>query len=417
MVNDQNYSLLGLSGKLQVILIFLPTSIRLMGFFFLTPYIQPLGSIRSSISSRKSSTRSCYSTSTVKTSTSTIKKNSGNFDGSNIRKKSLKERKLSLPCNSNKSSVSDQEKFITAFYQNLKKIDDETSSESSFSDEGEKFDAKARAIDLCIHETSNYRRTEEYVLQHANVGNYDNEDEDSIFIDTEEDEGFHPETPKPFTKDEKKSYNKDAAKSKSSTSKKVSKRLSQQSSIFTDHKEIDSKRLNALLFDFNSNFIPNKFDTVPKSKLNRAKSLPPRPRGLHKHVISEASSSDQQKIKKEALNEIQDESDISVSTDSAHGSTRSISTASSDTFSSYNYNSPRASVPMNFIPGFTTPQQGRPRNRSLPVSLTVFRKASFCFKGVTCRIYQNSPRTYRALAHAGCVALIIPAPESHKCKH
>ena len=45
------------------------------------------------------------------------------------------------------------------------------------------------------------------------------------------------------------------------------------------------------------------------------------------------------------------------------------------------------------------------------------RKVSFCFRGVPFRVYNNTPRTHRALAHAGCIALIIPSPENHKCNH
>ena len=137
---------------------------------------------------------------------------------------------------------------------------------------------------------------------------------------------------------------------------------------------------------------------------------------------------------------VESDSDSSCSTDSAQGSDRSISTVSSLSISRHNHHhhhskqqnkqhqqqihkisSPyKGPVPKNnFIPGqtrrLTSSKQHASSTAAAPTTAKG-RKVSFCFRGVSFRVYNNTPRTYRALAHAGCIALIIPSPENHKCK-
>ena len=147
---------------------------------------------------------------------------------------------------------------------------------------------------------------------------------------------------------------------------------------------------------------------------------------------------------------VDSDSDSSCSTDSAHGSDRSMSTVSSISISrgpqhskitsnsnrqqqQYKHNQvhkiPSASykgpVPKNnFIPGQSKRSAATPSSRHHSTSIVTAasstakgRKVSFCFRGVPFRVYNNTPRTHRALAHAGCIALIIPSPGNHKCNH
>ena len=77
----------------------------------------------------------------------------------------------------------------------------------------------------------------------------------------------------------------------------------------------------------------------------------------------------------------------------------------------------RHSVPLNFIPGVTNIERSNKtqRKQSSCTSIHFVEQATFCFKGVNCRIYKNTSKTYKALAHAACMGLVIPAPSSHKC--
>jgi len=380
------------------------------------------GSLRSSVVSRKSSAKSLRSTSTIKTTASaSIRKNSGNFDGWNIRKKSI-DRKTSIKSQHKISVSAQRDEILAAFYRNIEEVDDDTSSCSSSDSEEEK-SGKINKQKINLKEVSHHTRTEEYVIKHA--------------IDTSDvsDEGFFQNN-KPIKKNslvaKKTSIRQEEKedqliKSEIHSIKPDKLNRVSRSSAYTNHSEINYKRLNELIFDENSN-LTNKFDSLPKQKVNRTKSLPVRKPRSHLYnpvlqlhddfrkdipMIHEDIKFELKKSKKNIS-----DSEMSCSTDSACGSTHSISTVSSDSiFQSPRMKTHRTSVPMNFIPGLTSPTTGRPRNKSLPVSLTYFRKASFCFKGVTCRIFQNTPRTYRALAHAGCIGLVIPAPATHKCKH
>ena len=156
---------------------------------------------------------------------------------------------------------------------------------------------------------------------------------------------------------------------------------------------------------------------------------------------------------------VDSDSDSSCSTDSAHGSDRSMSSVSSISISrpqhinrlrngsqnrqqlqqqQQKHNqihkitssslSPayRGPVPKNnFIPGqsrksASASSSSKHHSATVATATSVAvkgRKVSFCFRGVPFRVYNNTPRTHKALAHAGCIALIIPSPENHKCNH
>ena len=70
-------------------------------------------------------------------------------------------------------------------------------------------------------------------------------------------------------------------------------------------------------------------------------------------------------------------------------------------------------VPMNFIPGQTKAMSRSERSNSL--ALNYIRKARFCFKGVTVKVDETIPRTFKAMAHAGMLSLSVLGPSDHRC--
>ncbi|XP_012553855.1 uncharacterized protein LOC100213018 isoform X2 [Hydra vulgaris] len=77
----------------------------------------------------------------------------------------------------------------------------------------------------------------------------------------------------------------------------------------------------------------------------------------------------------------------------------------------------RQSVPLNFIPGVKNAENLKKirKTKLLRNSLNFFEQATFCFQGISFQINKDESKTFKALAHAACMGLAIPAPSTHAC--
>ena len=356
-------------------------------FYFTLFY---LGSVASSIVSRKSSSRSIRSTTTVTSKNSEVRKNSGAFDGNNTRKSrhSTDSRKS--------SSTSQREQVIAEYYKELQFLEELQSEESSSEEEDE-------AI-ITLNEVSNQMKVEEYVMKHSNIDHEMGGDKAFIAETNNQNNNIH-ENRRPLTRiASTKLHLRDI--------NSLLRRNQRYTTVNIEEKTSSHRKIkDSAVCDINSNNMGKTFDIAPKrTKIRTEMSL---------EMYNEKRYGSYRRVTKKESFQFSDmtASDTSSSDSSTHGSNYSISTASSN---SNRLLSPRHSVPMNFIPGRTYPvvkSSNRPRNKSLPVPLSNIKTVTFCFKGITCQLSQNTPRTYKAFAHAGCVGLLAAAPSSHKCKH
>lgn len=382
------------------------------------------GSIASSVASRKSSTRSIRSTTTITSTRSTgsyIRRNTGTFDGGNSRQR--KKNTQRRP-----SASSQKDKIISDFYKELEQLQEMSSSSSSSEDEEEdenknkktKQKIKKKKVEKVeADDEANKRRIEEYVKQHSV---YDHTKNDNI----DDDEGFIPATPTPDRSYENKLRESQPVKKIESTKLNLRNTNKMERGVktvlnhnkYTCHADVTAKKLNNMFFHTNGGNVPNKFDNLPKTRIRRTQSAPSKPRNYNavtcniKHYQKDSYHKVSTKESPEDFEKAMSES--SCSTDSAHGSTRSISSMSSCSTQARGYPLHLPTVPHS---SSRTNPTGRPKNKSLPVSLNYIRRTSLCFRGVTCQVYHNASRVNKALTHAGCIGLAVPGASAHKCQH
>ncbi|XP_065661729.1 uncharacterized protein LOC100213018 isoform X4 [Hydra vulgaris] len=77
----------------------------------------------------------------------------------------------------------------------------------------------------------------------------------------------------------------------------------------------------------------------------------------------------------------------------------------------------RQSVPLNFIPGVKDAKNLKKirKTKLLRNSLNFVEHVTFCFQGISFQINKDESKTFKALAHAACMGLAIPAPSTHAC--
>lgn len=445
-----------------------------------------LGSLSSSIISRKSSSRSIGSNRsrktnrsatttrsniTVTSNSSYVKTNSGNFDGSNNKSR----RKNSLHRKSSTSSQRD--KRIAEFYKELEELEEMSDSSDSSDDE-------KPAKKIPVEEIKSHQRVEEYLMNlQQTVGDMRSDEDEGIMSDTTKSDL----TSEPDNEKYGKQHRSKTVSAPYTTTYPDSMNTSPvPSSGSKDRKCIPRPPLNMFMkhesLDYNKNSIDDEFDHNSRKK-HRARSLPTKPRGIaivdkdlqecfrnkenlrkelrtndelrntflkrdhdlrnsfrkkellkdsfyrnddgrgsyrkaNNHVwIPTTTKADHQRLPTKAELLFDVASELSYSTDSDHGSTQSLSTVSSVSVAQHRNHriNPAASVPKNFIPGQATKRRDQ-RKKNTSSHLEKVRTVSFCFKGITCSVQSNAPRTHRALAHAGCIGLIIPGPPNHKCK-
>ena len=353
--------------------------------------------------------------------------------------------------------------MIAEFYRDLEELEEMTDSSSDSSDDddlgggrrgrngsGSKTKKLKKGKIQVEEQLKSHQRVEEYLmrLEEPDPENFD-EDEG---IRSDISEGRHDSS---YNSNYSMEYSISAMHNRTQKERKFVKRPNPpeniikdlESSPVTHRQKIRTERAKENsqrhVYDENKNSLQKKGireNHPTKTSTYTPRTLPSHPKGVTIIDKSLRDSFNRGNIGKPEYSRVSNKEDLyimtmmdtasesSCSTDSAHGSTRSLSTVSS--VSVINHKPihrihHQVAVPKNFIPGQTRPgdltESGRhKRNGDNSLSLNYKnvkpRKVSFCFRGVPFRVFNNMPRTYRALAHAGCIALIIPAPESHKCK-
>jgi len=430
--------------------------------------------VASSIVSRKSSSRSLgsnrskgtnrsYTTNrsniTITSTGSYIKKNSGNFDGGNSRSRRKQSSSSSAALQRKSSASSRREQIIAEFYRDLEELEEMTDSSSDSSDNDDQVEGSRRTgggsktkklkkgkIQV-EEELKSHQRVEEYLmrLEEPDPNNFD-EDEG---IRSDMSEGRHDSS---CNSNYSMDYPIPTTENNSQRERKFVKRPNPPENIIKDldsspvthRQKIRTERAKENsrrhVYDENKNSIKKNIREKQSTKsAYTPRTLPLHPKGVTLIDKSLHDNLNRGNVGKPEYSRVSNKEDSytmmmdtasesSCSTDSAHGSTRSLSTVSSVSIVNHkpiHRIHHRVAVPKNFIPGHIRPGDLAEVNRykrSGGNSLVQNymngkpRKVSFCFRGIPFRVFNDTPRTYRALAHAGCIALIIPAPESHKCK-
>lgn len=403
------------------------------------------------------------------------RKNSGAFDGAYLRsgnrKISTGNRKISLSrkvsatqkaeIERKQSQASQNIQILANMYDELERLDDLCSSGSSSSESEDEEDTKNKGKHVKKGKNKHKRK--------GSITSTDDDNEDEGFCTSKSDQATTPVEENDISKIHSLDI---SARKKSSTSnlrsistnlrlsdanlKSSSSSLSkkaepppppkvtipaltlQSSSKYParnllqkkmgSHKDINSNRLSMLFFEEpesapQTRETAGNFDSLPrKRKPSRHKSLPPvLRRSLRRKNEEQEKSTLAIPRSKESYSPTKSMyplhlfdhggSTSSCNTlDSTRGSIPSVATSVSmnSMHGGDRLTMPRNSVPMNFIPGRTPSTKGvRP--------VFIQQRATFCFKGITCQILGTMPKTYKALAHAGCVGLIIPGPSQHTC--
>ncbi|XP_066934664.1 micronuclear linker histone polyprotein-like isoform X2 [Clytia hemisphaerica] len=407
-----------------------------------------VGSNRSKGTSRSFTTTRSYTTNrsngTVTSQSSYIKKNSGNFDGSNDRSR----RKSSLQRKSSASSR--REQLIADFYRDLEELDEERSCSDSSDDENDsrgngsrnRNKKKLKKGRIEVEEVKSHQRVQEYLmkLEHTEPPEIFEEDEGirSDMSDGRLGSSYNSNYSNDIPMETNKNDNNNGGRK---SEPRYIKRPNPPDNMIADLE--DSPRTHRLKVrdeyrkSRNDKQDSNKYDVNKNNVGKKTRSANYTPRVLPQHPKEielidknlresfnnkrKPSNNDYKRVSvHEDLYMNDSGSESSCSTDSAHGSTHSISTVSSISVAQKHQNkqihqlSFKTTVPKNFIPGqqqkHILDSQRKKTNRKP-------KKVSFCFRGIPFRVYNNTPRTHRALAHAGCIALIIPAPGNHKCRH
>ena len=320
---------------------------------------------------------------TITSNSSFIKKNSGNFDGGNSR-----SRRKSSTLQRKGSTSSRREQMIAEFYRDLEELEELSSSDSSDDEEGGG-PKKLKKGKINVEEVASHKRVEEYLmnLEEPDPNNFD-EDEGIISDTTNKSDMSEGKFDSSFNS----SYSNDISMNSTGVDRhrRYIKRPTPPENII---KDLDSSPVTQRQKNRSERSSDNSgiFVDVNKNKLT-SRNLPKPPKELlmiDRSLRHNSQKDDQQcrgvPTKKDLF--IDTASESSCSTDSAHGSTRSISTVSSASvfqphkkpihrhYSHHHH----AGVPKNFIPGHTKPVVNN--RKSLPPNYMNVkpRKVSFFF--------------------------------------